>query len=161
MEYLGYILSPAGLTMAEDKVKIIIDWPTPLKVKDVQSFLGFANFYRRFIPAYSNITVPLTRLTRKNAPWNWSEECQKAFDALKKAFTSAPVLAQWVPDVPIIVETDASDYALADHHHLPLPQPASGRECASDRALDLPGHEGGLSALLVAQQPLLLRWEGY
>ena len=99
--------------MSEDKVKIILDWPTPRKVKDVQSFLGFANFYRRFIPYYSDIVVPLTWLTRKNTPWKWTPQCQEAFDSLKKAFTSAPTLAQWKPGAPLIVETDASDYALA------------------------------------------------
>ena len=67
-EYLGYCLSPAGLTMAQNKVDIIHNWPEPRKVKDIQSFLGFANFYRRFIYNYSDIVVPLTRLTRKDAP---------------------------------------------------------------------------------------------
>ena len=112
VEYLGFILSPEGLRMSSDKIKTILDWPTPRKVKDVQSFLGFANFYRRFIPHYSDITVPLTRLTRKSAPWAWTEQCQTAFDSLKSAFTSAPILVQWDPDAPVIVETDASDYAL-------------------------------------------------
>ncbi|THH20970.1 hypothetical protein EUX98_g8482 [Antrodiella citrinella] len=60
-EYLGYILSPDGLSMAADKVQVIQDWPVLRKVKDVQSFLGFCNFYRQFIPSYSDITVPLTR----------------------------------------------------------------------------------------------------
>ena len=60
IEYLGYILSPTGLCMSEKKVQIIQDWPEPRKVKDIQSFLGFANFYHRFIPNYSNITVLLT-----------------------------------------------------------------------------------------------------
>jgi len=64
-EYLGYMLLPEGLTMAPYKVQIIQDWPEPRKVKDIQSFLGFANFYRRFIFGYSEITVPLMRLTRK------------------------------------------------------------------------------------------------
>ena len=113
VEYLGYILSPDGLSMSEDKVKVILDWPVPRKVKDIQSFLGFANFYRRFIPYYSDIVVPLTRLTRKNTPWKWTPQCQESFETLKKAFTSAPTLAQWQPGAPLIVETDASDYALA------------------------------------------------
>ena len=65
VEYLGYILAPSGLTMDNNKVKVIQDWPEPWKVKDVQAFLGFANFYCRFIHNYSNLTVPLTRLTRK------------------------------------------------------------------------------------------------
>ena len=113
VEYLGYILSPTGLTMSEDKIKIIQDWPEPRRVKDVQSFLGFANFYRRFIYNYSDIVVPLTRLTRKGAPWNFTPECRSAFEALKKAFTSAPILSFWTPDAQLILETDASDYALA------------------------------------------------
>ncbi len=113
VEYLGYILSPDGLTMSEDKVKAIVEWPVPRKVKDVQSFLGFANFYRRFIYNYSDIVVPLTRLTRKNTEWLWTTACQEAFEKLKWAFTHAPILVHWEPNLPLIVETDASDYALA------------------------------------------------
>ena len=113
VEYLGYLLSPDGLTMSPEKVKTVCDWPTPRKVKDIQSFLGFANFYRRFIYNYSDIVVPLTRLTRKDTPWSWSDKCQEAFDSLKRAFTSAPILTHWIPDAPIVVETDASDYAVA------------------------------------------------
>jgi hypothetical protein len=113
VEFLGFILSPEGFSMDEAKVKAIQDWPVPCKVKDIQSFLGFANFYRRFIHDYSKITIPLTRLTRKGIPWAWTDNCQQAFEHLKKAFTSAPVLTHWNPDAPIIVETDASDYALA------------------------------------------------
>ena len=113
VEYLGYILSPEGLTMASDKVQVIRDWPEPRKVKDVQSFLGFANFYRRFIYNFSDIVVPLTRLTRKGVPFSFGEKQRAAFQLLKDAFSTAPVLAQWEPGRPIIVETDASDYALA------------------------------------------------
>jgi len=113
VEYLGYILSPDGLTMASDKIKTIQDWPEPRKVKDVQSFLGFANFYRRFIYNYSDIVVPLTRLTRKGTIFAFTDLAREAFVRLKEAFVSAPVLTHWIPDRPIIVETDASDYALA------------------------------------------------
>jgi len=113
VEYLGYVLSPFGLTISDAKVKTIQEWPEPKKVKDIQSFLGFANFYRCFIFNYSNIVIPLTRLTRKDASWNFDENCRKAFNTLKQAFTSAPILTHWVPDTQLIVETDASDYALA------------------------------------------------
>jgi len=68
VEYLGYILSLSGLTMSDDKIKIIQDWPEPKKVKDIQSFLGFANFYYWFIFNYSDIVIPLTRLTWKDIP---------------------------------------------------------------------------------------------
>jgi hypothetical protein len=91
-EYLGYILSPDGFWMALDKISAVVEWPVPQKVKDIQSFLGFCNFYRRFIFDYAAITVPLTRLTRKNIIWVWTDECQLAFDTLKQAFTEAPVL---------------------------------------------------------------------
>ncbi|KAF8831748.1 hypothetical protein HHX47_DHR1001045 [Lentinula edodes] len=113
VEYLGYILSPDGLTMSKEKVQTVLEWPVPRKVKDIQSFLGFANFYRRFIYNYSDIVVPMTRLTRKGAPWIWDSSCQEAFENLKIAFTSAPILAHWEPNRPLIVETDASDYAIA------------------------------------------------
>jgi len=112
VEYLGYILSPSGLTMSDNKIKIIQDWPEPKKVKDIQSFLGFANFYCQFIFNYSDIVIPLTRLTQKDIPWKFDSSCQDAFNSLKKAFISAPILTHWIPDAQLIVETDASDYAL-------------------------------------------------
>ena len=113
VEYLGYILSSSGLTMSDDKVKIIQDWPEPKKVKDIQFFLGFANFYCQFIFNYSNIVIPLTHLTWKDIPWKFDSSCQDAFNSLKKVFTSTPILTHWIPDAQLIVETDASDYALA------------------------------------------------
>ena len=90
--YLRYMLSPDGLTMAQKKVQIIQDWPEPHKVKDIQSFLGFANFYRHFIYKYSRIIVPLMNLTCKNVPWSFTDECRSTFNTLKKAFTTTPVL---------------------------------------------------------------------
>jgi hypothetical protein len=111
-EYLGYILLPDGFQMSLEKIAAVVDWPLPRKVKDIQSFLGFCNFYRRFIWNYSDITIPLTRLTQSNVRWVWSAECQMAFDTLKRAFTEAPVLHHWVPGPQITVKTDASDYAI-------------------------------------------------
>jgi hypothetical protein len=113
VEYLGYLLSPDGLTMSNETVQAIVDWPEPQKVKDIQSFLRFANFYCRFIYTYSDIVVPLTQVTCKDAPWNFLDECRKSFETLKKAFTMAPILMHWMPDIPLIVEMDASDYAIA------------------------------------------------
>ena len=107
------MLSPDSLTMAQNKIQAIQDWPKPWKVRDIMSFLGFANFYHRFIYGYLEITIPLAQLTRKDVPWEFSNDCRKSFEKLKKAFTTAPVLTHWIPDTPIMVETDASDYALA------------------------------------------------
>ena len=113
VEYLGYILSPSGLTMSDNKVKIIQDWPEPKKVKDIQSFLGFANFYCQFIFNYSDIVILLTCLTQKNISWNFDSSYVDAFNSLKKAFTSTPILTHWIPNAQLIVETNASDYAFA------------------------------------------------
>ena len=112
-EYLGYCLLPTGLTMAQNKVDIIRNWPKPQKVKDIQSFLGFTNFYHRFIYNYLDIVVLLTCLMKKDALWNFSTDCRHSFNSLKEAFTSAPILTHYQPNVPIIVETDASDYVIA------------------------------------------------
>ena len=98
--------------MASDKVQVIQDWPELQKIKDIQSFLGFANFYQCFIPKYSEITVPLTCHTHKGTAWDFSEKCQSAFMSLKQAFTTAPILAHWFPGTPLIIEMDALDYAL-------------------------------------------------
>jgi hypothetical protein len=107
------MIGPNGLQMDPAKVKVIQDWPEPRKVKDIQSFLDFANFYRRYIYDYSDIVVSLTQLTQKNIPWNFDESCKLAFLTLKQAFISAPVLTHYKPGCPLVIETDASDYALA------------------------------------------------
>jgi len=113
VEYLGYIISSGGLRMDSAKVLVIQDWPEPMKVKDVQSFLGFANFNRCFIHGYSEIVLPLTRLTRKTTLWNFDDNCRFAFQTLKDAFIMAPVLTHWKPGHSLIVETDTSNYTLA------------------------------------------------
>ena len=78
--------------MSDNKVKIIQNWPELKKVKDIQSFLGFANFYHQFIFNYLDIVIPLICLTQKNIPWKFNSFCCDAFNSLKKAFTSAPIL---------------------------------------------------------------------
>ena len=99
--------------MSNDKIKIIQDWPELKKVKNIQSFLGFANFYCRFIFNYSDIVIPLTCLTQKNIPWKFNSSCQDAFNSLKKAFTPTSILTHWISNAQLIVETNALDYALA------------------------------------------------
>jgi hypothetical protein len=113
VKYLGMIISNSGCGLDPAKVSTVQEWPTPRNVKDVQSFLGFANFLRRFILGYSRIVAPLTKLTRKGIPFKWEHDQQEAFDELKQAFTTAPVLRHFDPDLPITVETDASDYVSA------------------------------------------------
>lgn len=97
--------------MDRNKIATILDWHTPTTVKDVQRFLGFANFYRRFVKSYFTITAPLTRLTRKDHPFLWTTDAQQAFNKLKASFT-APTLAHPESTRPYLVKTDASDFAL-------------------------------------------------
>ena len=77
--------------MSDTKVKTIQEWLEPKKIKDIQSFLGFANFYKHFIFNYLDIVIPLTHLTRKNTLWNFDNKCKVTFNILKQAFTSASV----------------------------------------------------------------------
>ena len=107
VEFLGYMLGPHGIQMDRSKVQTIQEWPIPQCLKDVQAFLGFTNFYRRFIQDYSKITVPLTRLSRKSVPWYWLPECNSAFQRLKLLFTTTPVLSYWDPESSLVLETDA------------------------------------------------------
>ena len=98
--------------MSNNKVKIIQDWPEPKKVKDIQYFLGFANFYCQFIFNYLNIVILLTCLTWKDISWKFDSSCQDTFNSLKKAFTFIPILTHWISNAQLIMETNASDYAL-------------------------------------------------
>ena len=119
VEYLGFIVRTDCVAMDPRRITAIEDWPTPRTLKDVQSFLGFANFYRRFIHGYSRIAGPLTALSKgakngkKPGPVEWGAGKEQAFRTLKAAFTAAPVLRHFDPALKIRVETDASKFALA------------------------------------------------
>ena len=110
-EFLGYIISKNSITMSTEKVQAVKDWPTPKIVKNIQEFLRFANFYRRFIENFAKVTQPLTELTKGKTPWVWYRRWQEAFDELKRRFCKAPVLAHFHSEKETISETDTSDYA--------------------------------------------------
>jgi len=114
VEFLGYIIGREGIKMSTTKVEAVLSWKTPNSLMEVQSFLGFANFYRRFIKDYSKVARPLTELTKKETgtKWAWTEEAGKAFKELKTRFTTAPILAHFDAIKPVIIETDASDFAI-------------------------------------------------
>ncbi|MBW0529377.1 hypothetical protein O181_069092 [Austropuccinia psidii MF-1] len=112
VEYLGYVVSSDGLKMDSSKVQQILNWPQPKKINALQSFLGFANFYRCFIKNYSKKITSLTSLLKKDSPFIFNEEALSQFQSLKEAFTTAPILSHFNPSLPTIVETDASHYAL-------------------------------------------------
>jgi hypothetical protein len=113
VKYLHLIICMEGIKMDPEKITAVQDWEAPRNLKDIRVFLGFANFYHRFVQNYSKIIQPLTLLTRKGVTFVWKEEQQKAFDDLKNMFTSTPVLAGFDPNRDVIVETDTSDYVSA------------------------------------------------
>jgi transposase InsO family protein len=112
-KYLGFIVSTKGIEADQEKTLAIRQWDAPRTVRGVQSFLGFCNFYRRFIRNYGRIAKPLNQLTRKNYAFNFDHACQRAFQELKDRLANAPVLAHYSPELPSMLETDASDGVVA------------------------------------------------
>ncbi|KAK3541648.1 hypothetical protein QTP86_033849 [Hemibagrus guttatus] len=111
--FLGYVISPRGVEMDTNKVRAVSEWPAPATIKELQRFLGFANFYRRFIRSYSSVAAPLTSLLRgKPKKLNWTGQAWAAFQRLKDCFTTAPILCHPDPDKPFVVEVDASSSGL-------------------------------------------------
>ena len=104
-------VSAKGIKMNDDKVQAILEWPTTKTVRGVRSFLGLANFYRRFIKDYAQVARRLNDLTKKNQPFEWKDSQQTAFDMLKQQFTTAPILTFPDIDKQFCLETDASDFA--------------------------------------------------
>ena len=90
--FLGHIVSAEGISVDSQKVEDILNWKPPTSVTEIRSFLGLAGYYRKFVEGFSKIATPLTRLTKKEEPFLWSEACQQSFDELKRRLTSAPVL---------------------------------------------------------------------
>ena len=98
--------------MDESKIKAIQDWPQPKDVHELRSYLGLANYYRRFVKDYANIHAPLTDLLKKTSAFDWTSAAEQAFQASKAALSSAPVLATPDFDLPFTVVTDASSFAI-------------------------------------------------
>jgi deoxyuridine 5'-triphosphate nucleotidohydrolase len=112
VEYLGHVVSGDGIKPMADKVEAVRKWPVPKTVTEVQSFLGLANYYRRFIPNFAKIAGPLTELTHKDKEFQMTDAALQALQELKDRLTNAPVLRLADPHLPFIVTTDASDYAI-------------------------------------------------
>ena len=109
LEFLGHIISAQGVSTDPGKVKTVQLWPTPTNVKDVRSFLGMAGYYRKFVKNFGTVSKPLTQLLKKNSVFLWTSTHQQAFQALKQALVTAPVLALPNFQKPFNIETDACD----------------------------------------------------
>lgn len=109
ISFLGFIVAPGRVQMDPAKISAVAEWPTPDSRKRVQQFLGFANFYRRFIRGFSAIAAPLHALTSSKVQFQWSPQAETAFQNLKRLFTSAPILTMPDPRRQFVVEVDASN----------------------------------------------------
>ena len=112
LEYLGHIVDKNGVRTDPQKIAAVKEWPTPKNQKELMSFLGLANYYRRFVQSYSKIATPLTDLLSAEREYVWTDSQQKAFENLQLALITAPILI--IPDttLPFRIQTDSSDYAL-------------------------------------------------
>ncbi|CAG2216581.1 Retrovirus-related Pol polyprotein from transposon 297 [Mytilus edulis] len=110
--YLGHTVSKNGISPNPKIVESVSKWQVPNSVKEVQQFLGLCNYYRQFVHKFSEIASPLSRLTRKDVPFNWSSECQSSFEILRKALCEAPILAYPLPEGQFILDTDASNIGI-------------------------------------------------
>ncbi len=107
--FLGHIVSAEGIRMDPEKIKAVVEWPSPDSRKALQRFLGFANFYRRFIRNFSQLASPLTALTSPRTTFRWSDAAEAAFAKLKSRFVSTPILTTPDPSRQFVVEVDASE----------------------------------------------------
>jgi transposase InsO family protein len=112
VHFLGHVVSTEGIKVDPKKVSAVADWPAPRDLHQLRSFLGLTNYFRTFILGYASLVRPLTALTSKGVKYVWSNECAAAFEAVKKALCSAPVLR--LPDMnkPFELITDASDFCV-------------------------------------------------
>jgi len=112
LRYLGHVINRRGIQTDPAKISAVADWPTPTTVRKIRQFIGMASWYRRFVKDFSKTSTPLTRLTGKNARWQWGEAEERAFQQLKTALTTAPVLACLDFSRQFILQTDASNLGL-------------------------------------------------
>jgi len=108
---LGVVIGPEGIKMEKEKVREVLEWLTPKCVKDMQKFLGLANYYHQFIKGFASIARPLHDMVKKDKKWEWTEKQEKAFEELKRRFTEELVLAAPDLDKKMQMEVDVSNYA--------------------------------------------------
>ena len=112
VSFLGHVVSGEGIATDPKKIETVMEWPVPNSVKEVRSFLGLTGYYRRFVKGYASIAAPLHALTKKGRVFEWTEETQDAFETLRKALTTPPILAMPDDNGEFVLDTDASDQSI-------------------------------------------------
>ena len=161
VDFLGHVVSEEGISVDPSKIESVRDWPVPKNRTEVLSFKGLAGYYRRFVKNFSDIASPLSALASDKVPFVWGELEQKAFEHLKLALTTAPVLISPDPKEPYIISTDASGFAIGGV----LSQMRNGEERVvayeskklSATQRNYPTHDRELLAVMV----MLRKWRHY
>ena len=122
---MGHVVSEDGVSTDPDKIKAIQEWSVPKNVKEVKSFLGLCGYYRKYVECFADIARPLHKACKQGKKLNWTEECQQAFERLKEALISPPILTYPVNGKEFILDTDASNVAVG----AVLSQEIDGQEC--------------------------------
>lgn len=150
ISYLGHIISSEGVAADPDKVKDMVHWPQPTTIKQLRAFLGLTGYYRRFVRHYGIISKPLCRLLQKEAEFVWDEKAEKAFQSLKSAMSTTPVLT--LPDFakPFVIETDACEVGMGAVLMQDKRPIAYFSKALSGRNLNLSTYEKELLALVTA-----------
>jgi hypothetical protein len=112
LSFLGHMISEEGVVVNSEKVKVVVEWTRPINMFEIQSFLGLPGYYRHFIEGFSKLSRPLTALTKMNAIYVWTDECEKSFQELKKRLITAPVLALPTRSSNFVVYSDTSKKGL-------------------------------------------------
>ena len=159
--FLGHVINQDGIKMEPSKVDAVFKWPQPKNIHEIRSFLGLAGYYRRFVRDFSKIASPLSTLLHKNTPWQWTSAQEQAFNQLKMAVTTAPVLIIPNPTVAYALVTDASGFAigaaLCQDHGKGLQPCAYKSRKMNDHEKNYPVHEQELLSIMDA----LREWRHY
>lgn len=161
ISFLGHVVGRNGISMEADKLKAIVEWPSPKDVHDVRSFLGLAGYYRKFVKDFSRISAGISELMKKDVQFIWSDTQERAFQDLKQAMTKAPILIVPRIDLPFTVTTDASGFAIGatlsqDHGHGLQPVAYMSKKMLPAEK-NYPVHEQELLAIVCA----LREWRHY
>ena len=135
VEYLGHVITPSGLKTNPKLVAAVDEFPVPTNLRELRRFVGMCSYYRRFIPQFSTLARPLHDLTRKEATFEWTADCEQSFQSLKKKLVEAPVLAYPSFQKPFILETDASGIGLGAVLSQPQPDQKSHPIAYASRSL--------------------------